>query len=102
MRVVEITSAEEQLALWRLISDSVWQSIAVQKKQEATAQAKKTRIAKAKRPTRVSSANTPKPIAALQPPTSVGQSAFSAQIQQPKRSNGPFDAQSASSSALNK
>lgn len=39
MRIYEIASAEEQLALWRLISDNTWRAIAqqtsVQRKQQA-------------------------------------------------------------------
>ena len=37
MRLYEIANAQEQLALWKLISDSVWNSISVQ----AQAQEKK-------------------------------------------------------------
>ena len=35
MRLVEFASAEEQIALWKLISDSVWQSLSAQQRQEA-------------------------------------------------------------------
>lgn len=46
MRIFEIASAEEQLALWKLISTSVWTAIEQQVQQQA-----KQRAAKAKRPT---------------------------------------------------
>jgi hypothetical protein len=49
MRLVEFASAEEQLALWKLVSDSVWTALAVQSKQEAKAKAAKQRKAKTKR-----------------------------------------------------
>ena len=45
MRIFEIASAEEQLALWKLISTSVWTAIEQQVQQQA-----KERAAKAKRP----------------------------------------------------
>ena len=35
MRIVEIASAEEQLALWKLISDNVWTTISQQARTEA-------------------------------------------------------------------
>jgi hypothetical protein len=35
MRIVEIASAEEQLALWKLISDNVWSTISQQARTEA-------------------------------------------------------------------
>jgi hypothetical protein len=35
MRIFEIASAEEQLALWKLISDSVWTTISQQARTEA-------------------------------------------------------------------
>jgi len=43
MRIVEIANAEEQLALWRLVNDNVWQAIDAQRQQQAqAAQAKAT------------------------------------------------------------
>jgi hypothetical protein len=35
MRLLEIASAEEQMALWKLVSDSVWAAISRQAKEEA-------------------------------------------------------------------
>ena len=37
MRITEIASAEDQMALWRLVSDSVWQAIETQRQQQAEA-----------------------------------------------------------------
>ncbi len=57
MRINEITSAEDQLELWRLISNTVWQSIQQQQQEEQTrkaqaqAQAKRKPPSKAKRTT---------------------------------------------------
>ena len=55
MRIFEIASAEEQLALWKLISDNVWSTISQQARTEAqqrAAAAAKSRIKpkKAKKP----------------------------------------------------
>ncbi len=54
MRINEITSAEEQLALWRLVSDNVWQAINSQVEQErsATFKQKQQKPAKAIKPTK--------------------------------------------------
>ena len=46
MRINEIASAEDQMALWRLVSDSVWQAIETQRQQQA--QAEQAKAAKAK------------------------------------------------------
>ena len=46
MRIIEIASAEDQMALWRLVSDSVWQAIETQRQQQA--QAEQAKAAKAK------------------------------------------------------
>ena len=51
MRLVEFASAEEQMALWKLISDKVWTSIAIQAQQEAKDKDQR-RKAKSKRTTR--------------------------------------------------
>lgn len=47
MKMVEFASAEEQLALWRLVSDNVWAAISKQAKDEAEAKALKRAQAKA-------------------------------------------------------
>ena len=46
MRIDEIASAEEQMALWRLVNDNVWQAIETQRQQQA--QAAQAKAAKAK------------------------------------------------------
>ena len=46
MRINEIASAEDQMALWRLVSDNVWQAIETQRQQQA--QAEQAKAAKAK------------------------------------------------------
>ena len=46
MRINEIASAEDQMALWRLVSDSVWQAIETQRQQQP--QAEQAKAAKAK------------------------------------------------------
>jgi len=51
MRLVEFASAADQLALWKLISDTVWTSIAIQAQQEAKDKDQR-RKAKSKRITR--------------------------------------------------
>ena len=48
MRINEIASAEEQLALWKLISDNIWTSISQQADAERRQRAKKTAQAKLK------------------------------------------------------
>ena len=69
MRIFEIASAEEQLALWKLISDNVWSTISQQARTEAqqrAAAAAKSRLkpkkAKSpKKPARVPVPPKPKP-----------------------------------------
>ena len=47
MRLVEFASAEEQLALWRLVSDNVWAALSQQAKAETEQKAlKKTKAKK--------------------------------------------------------
>jgi hypothetical protein len=46
MRIVEIANAEEQMALWKLVNDNVWQAIDAQRQQQA--QAAQAKAAKAK------------------------------------------------------
>ena len=49
MRLLEFASAEEQMALWRLVSDSVWASISQQAEQERQERAAKAAQAKSSR-----------------------------------------------------
>ena len=75
MRIDEIASAEEQLALWKLVSDNVWQAIAAQAEQERRANAEKAARSKTKRGKRSgfrgASAKpiAPKPVATAAKPT---------------------------------
>lgn len=48
MRLAEFTSAQDQLALWKLISDNVWRSINSQAQQQAQAAAQQKRVVKPK------------------------------------------------------
>ncbi|MEY4684763.1 MAG: hypothetical protein RLZ25_1222 [Pseudomonadota bacterium] len=48
MRLAEFSSAQDQLALWKLISDTVWSSINAQAKQQAQVAAQQKRIVKPK------------------------------------------------------
>ncbi|NCV58891.1 MAG: hypothetical protein EBW47_08880 [Betaproteobacteria bacterium] len=66
MRLVEIASAEEQIALFKLITDKVWQSLADQQRQ-ADEQAAQQRRAQAMNGGRAKRAPTPKPIKPLKP-----------------------------------
>lgn len=48
MRLMEIASAEEQLALWKLVNDNVWAAINQQAREEAASKAAEQRSAKLK------------------------------------------------------
>lgn len=48
MRLVEFASAADQLALWKLISDSVWRNINAQAQQQAKMAAQQKRVVKPK------------------------------------------------------
>ena len=48
MRIIEIASAEEQMALWKLVNDNVWQAIDAQRQQQAKAAQAKAAQAKLK------------------------------------------------------
>lgn len=63
MRINEIASAEDQLGLWKLVSDNVWQAISTQAEQEARAKAEKAAAAKSKRSKRGGGRSpSPKPV----------------------------------------
>jgi hypothetical protein len=64
VRIDEIASAAEQLALWKLVSDNVWMAIGLQAKQEAERQAAAKRIAKPKPKRRATSKPSKAPYAA--------------------------------------
>jgi hypothetical protein len=48
MRIVEIANAEEQMALWKLVNDNIWQAIETQRQQQAQAAQAKAAQAKLK------------------------------------------------------
>lgn len=49
MRFDEIANAEEQLALWKLVSDGIWSAISQQAKQQAQQKAAKAKLPKPKK-----------------------------------------------------
>lgn len=64
MRIFEIADAEAQLALWKLVNDSVWTAIQTQQHEEAKQKAAAQQQKKAKRSKRVGKriASAPAPI----------------------------------------
>jgi hypothetical protein len=56
MRFTEIANAEDQLALWRLISNNVWSAVMAQAKQAA---AKKVQLAVTPKPKKIKPKKTP-------------------------------------------
>ena len=73
MRINEIADAEEQIALWRLVSDNVWSAIHTQAEEQAKhhAAAEQQRKLKPKRGRKGSVTHTPPPpkLPAPKPPT---------------------------------
>ena len=67
MRFFEIASAQEQLALWRLISDNTWAAVEQQASEEAARKAQQKPIAKVGKKSAVLKIK-PKPVMRLQPP----------------------------------
>ena len=68
MRINEFANAEEQLALWKLISDSVWTAVRTQAEQQARANAERAQQAKTKKHTSGKSTSTKAPYAPPPPP----------------------------------
>jgi hypothetical protein len=68
MRFNEIASADDQLALWRLISDNVWSAVLAQAKAQAAATPKPKRIQPKKIVPKKPPAPKPKPPAPKLPP----------------------------------
>ena len=69
MRLLEFASAEEQLALWKLVSDNVWKAIAQQARDEAAEKAERARQTKLRAKSKLkAAAPLPDPIPALPPP----------------------------------
>ncbi len=69
MRLMEIASAEEQMALWKLINDNVWAAINQQARDEAERKAAAQRAAKLKGGKRKSKGATPSIRLPAPPPT---------------------------------
>ena len=67
MRFFEMASAQEQLALWRLISDNTWAAVEQQASEEAARKAQQKPIAKVGKKSTVLKVK-PKPVMRLQPP----------------------------------
>jgi hypothetical protein len=67
LRLVEIASAEEQIALFKLITDKVWQSLVDQKRQADEQAAQQRRAQAMTGGGRAKRAPTPKPIKPLKP-----------------------------------
>jgi hypothetical protein len=70
MRIFEIADAEAQLALWKLVNDSVWTAIQTQQHEEAKQKAAAQQQKKAKRSKRVGKriASVPAPIPKIPKP----------------------------------
>jgi hypothetical protein len=68
MRINEFANAEEQLALWKLISDGVWTAVHTQAEQQARANAERAQQAKTKKPTSKRSKSVKAPYAPPPPP----------------------------------
>ena len=68
MRINEFANAEEQLALWKLISDGVWTAVRTQAEQQARASAERAQQAKTKKPTSKRSKSVKAPYAPPPPP----------------------------------
>ena len=74
MRFMEIANPEDQLALWRLISDNVWSAVMAQAKQAAAEKAQAVATPKPKKskpkkaPLKIPPAPKPKPPAPKSPP----------------------------------
>lgn len=69
MRLMEIASAEEQMALWKLINDNVWAAINQQARDEAERKAAAQRAAKLKGAKRKSKGASPSVRLPPPPPT---------------------------------
>jgi hypothetical protein len=84
MRINEFTNAEEQMGLWKLISDNVWCAIRTQAEQQARAEAERAQQAKAKRRTKKrGGTSTPPRIPKPPPPKKLA-----TQNQPPQKTNG--------------
>lgn len=85
MRFMEFANAEDQLELWRLISDNVWSAVMVQAKQDAEKKAQASLKAKPKKAK-------PKKVVAKSPAFPKAK----AHVPKPKASNSPVPHQTSS------
>ena len=69
MRFTEIADAEDQLALWRLISDTVWSSVMAQAKEQARLKAQAAAKPNPKKFKPKKALPKPQPAPKLKPPT---------------------------------
>ena len=101
MRLIEFASAQDQIALWRLVSDSVWASISLQAEQERKQRAEKAAQSKykgtrGKKPSKI--AKPPAPISSpiTAPPTpSIANKTTLSKKPQPTAPTAPTNQQSA-------
>lgn len=63
MKIAEVASAEDQLALWRVISDNTWRAIATQAEQERRAKAERAARSKSQPRKRGVRRSSPKAVA---------------------------------------
>ena len=95
MRINEFANAEEQLALWKLISDSVWTAVRSQAEQQARVNAEKalaTKVTSSRKPTKAQHKRRGTPLAAaakvdLQPTAQAQQQLQQQQIQQSQQTS---------------
>lgn len=71
MRIFEIADAEAQLALWKLVNDSVWTAIQTQQHEQAKQKAAAQQQKKTKRSKRVSKRSISAPAPIPKPPKSI-------------------------------
>jgi hypothetical protein len=67
MKIAEVASAEDQLALWRVISDNTWRAINAQAEQERRAKAERAARSKSQRPKRGVRRSSPKAVSTAVP-----------------------------------
>ena len=96
MRINEFANAEEQLALWKLISDSVWKAVRSQAEQQARVNAEKalaTKVTGSRKPTKAQHKRRGTALAAvaakvdLQPTAQAQQQLQQQQIQQSQQTS---------------
>jgi hypothetical protein len=98
MRFMEIANAEDQLALWRLISDNVWSAVMTQAKQAAAQKAQaaatpKPKKFKPKAPSRPSPLPSSQPVLRPTHSSSFSQADLQGMQQQAQGAGQSFSAQ---------